>query len=79
MNSNTFFIMQNGRTPLFAAAGRGSLEVVTKLLKSGADVHVRDKVRTFFLSNYILGCIAPKSFSVFELTCAVFVKFKSLL
>ena len=62
----------------------GSIEVVTKLLDSGADLHARDKVRTFLLSNYILGCIAAKFFSVFEfllgwLTCTVFVKLLSLL
>ena len=67
MRENVFFIIQDDKTPLYAAAGRNSLEIVTKLLDSGADLHVRDKVRTFFLSNYIPGCIA------------VFVNLKRLL
>ena len=58
--------MQNDRTPLHEAAENGPLEVVTKLLDSGADLHVRDQVSKIFLSNYILGCTAPKSLSVFE-------------
>ena len=58
--------MQREETPLHVAAERGSLVVVTKLLDSGADLHVRDSVSNIFLSNYILGCTAPKSLSVFE-------------
>ena len=58
--------MQFGSTPLHEAAKRDSVEVVTKLLDSGADLHVRDSVSKIFLSNYILGCTAPKSLSVFE-------------
>ena len=71
--------MQWEDTPLHKAAQRGFLEVVTKLIESGADVNARDVVSKVFLSNYILGCTAPKYLSVFEcvvvgLTCAIFVK-----
>ena len=45
--------MQDGDTALHAAAQSGSLEVFTKLLDSGADLHVRDKVSKIF--NYVLG------------------------
>ena len=55
-----------GHVPLHKAAESGSLEVVTKLLDSGADLHVRNEVSRSFLSSYILGCTAPKSLSVFE-------------
>ena len=84
MNVNTVFLSQSGWTPLHAAAERVSVEVVMKLADSGAYLCVRDKVRRFFLSNYIVGCIAPKSLSVIEfvlrwLTCAVFVKLKRSL
>ena len=58
--------MQYGTTLLHAAAYGGSLEIVTQLLDSGADLHVRDKVSNIFLSNYILGCTVPKSLSVFD-------------
>ena len=73
--------MQWEKTPLHQAVESGSLEVVTKLLDSGADLHVRDQVSKIILSNYILGCTAPKSLSVFEFvlswrTCAVFLKLK---
>ena len=73
--------MQWNKTPLHKAAESGSLEVVTKLLDNGADLHVRDWVSNIFLSNYILGCTALKSLSVFEFvfswrTCAVFLKLK---
>ena len=36
-------------TSLHWAAEGGHLEVVTKLLDSGADVHVKDDVRKFYL------------------------------
>ena len=45
--------MQYGNTPLYEAASNTSLEVVTKLLDSGADLHVIDKVSKIF--NYVLG------------------------
>ena len=55
--------MQSGETPLHAAAERGSIEIVTTFLNSGADLHVRNKVRIKILLflNYILGCVMPKS------------------
>ena len=46
---NCFLIGQDGGTPIFWAAEGGHLEVVTKLLDSGADVHVKDNVRKFYL------------------------------
>ena len=58
--------MQWLETPLHKAAQRRFLEVVTKLIESGADVNAIDVVSKIFLSNYILGCTAPKSLSVFE-------------
>ena len=45
--------MQDGETPLYSAAKSGSLEVFTKLLDSGADLHVINKVSKIF--NYVLG------------------------
>ena len=45
--------MQYGNTALYAGAYGGSLEVVTKLLDSGADLDVISKVSKIF--NYILG------------------------
>ena len=44
-----FLIGQNGWTPLHWAAGDGELEVVTKLLDSGADVQVKDNVGKVYL------------------------------
>ena len=48
---NCFWIGQDGGTSLHWAARYGHLEVVTKLLDSGADVHVKDNVRKFILLN----------------------------
>ena len=44
-----FFCIQNGQTLLHRAAFWGNLEVVTKLLDGGADVHVKDNVRKSFV------------------------------
>ena len=40
-----FFLIQHGETPLHLAAWNGCLEVVTKLLDSGAEVDMKDNVR----------------------------------
>ena len=58
--------MQDGNRPFHVAAEVGSLEIVTQLLDSGADLHVRDEVSNILLSNYILGCTTPSSLSVFD-------------
>ena len=42
-------MMQWGRAPLHEAACVGSVEVVTKLLDSGADVGEKDVVRKSFV------------------------------
>ena len=44
--------MQSGRTPLHEAACVGSVEVVTKLLDSGADVGEKDVVRKSFVIEW---------------------------
>ena len=41
----TFFLLQDGQTPLHYTAKSGNPEVVTKLLDSGADVDMKDNVR----------------------------------
>ena len=59
--SHCFLIGQDGSTPLYAAAGTGQLEVVTKFLDSGADVHEKANVKKFHLLQWIVwGCITPK-------------------
>ena len=58
--------MQHCNTLLHAAAYGGSLEIVTQLLDSGADLHVKNEVSNILLSNYILGCTTPSSLSVFD-------------
>ena len=47
--TNCFLIGQDGKTSFHWAADNGHLDVVTKLLDSGADVHVKDNVRKFYL------------------------------
>ena len=44
-----FIYIQYGQTPLHDAALVGHSEVVTKLLDSGADVDIKDKVRKGFV------------------------------
>ena len=41
----SFFLIQDGETPLHVAAENGCLEVVTKLLDSGAEVDMKNNVR----------------------------------
>ena len=41
--------MQEGKTALMIAAGKGSETIVELLLLSGADPHVKDKVRSAHL------------------------------
>ena len=50
------FLLQNEWTPLYIAAQNGHTDVVAKLLESGADLGVKDKVLRFFLTkcrNYV--------------------------
>ena len=49
VNTAFFFLIQIGWTPLHCAAEKGHSEVLTKLLDSGADVDVQNKVRTVFV------------------------------
>ena len=49
VNTAFFFLIQHGWTPLHWAAWKGHAEVLTKLLDSGADVDMQDKVRKVFL------------------------------
>ena len=42
-----FFLLQNDCMPLHVAAENGHIEVVTKLLESGADHGVKEKVWSF--------------------------------
>ena len=44
-----FFLIQDGSTLLHDAAWKGHLEVVTKLLDSGADMDIKDNVRKGFV------------------------------
>ena len=39
-----FFLLQDDQTPLHLAAQKGHTEIVTKLLESGADHGVKNKV-----------------------------------
>ena len=48
-----FFVVQNDRTPLHLAAIYDHTEVVTKLLESGADHGVKEKVWSFDSINVI--------------------------
>ena len=49
VNTAFFFLLQDGWTPLYNAARWGNSEALTKLLDSGADVDVPDKVRKVFV------------------------------
>ena len=65
VNTAFFFLIQNGRTLLYYAAQEGHSEVLTKLLDSGADVGVHNKVRKFFSYEIkYISCIGTKSVSV---------------
>ena len=41
----SFFLIQDGKTPLHLAAQNDDSEVVTKLVDSGAEVDMKDNVR----------------------------------
>ena len=47
-----FFLLQDDRTPLHLAAYYGHTENVTKLLESGADHGVKDKVWSILFNKY---------------------------
>ena len=47
-----FFILQNDWTPLHLAAYYGYTEIVTKLLESGADHGVKNKVWIILFNKY---------------------------
>ena len=49
VNTAFFFLTQDGWTPLHWAANKGYSEVLTKLLDSGADMGVQDKVRKVYV------------------------------
>ena len=49
VNTVFFFLIQDDKRPLHYAAEQGHLEVVTKLLESGADVGVETWVRKAFV------------------------------
>ena len=53
-------------SPLCLPAKKDSLKFALEFMFSKAELYVREEVSTFFLSNYILVCTAPKLPSVFE-------------
>jgi ankyrin repeat protein len=60
-NSELFFFLKEGRTPLQYASLRGKVKVVEVLLLSGADVSIVNKVQTMPRHTSMDACLRMRA------------------